>query len=145
MSKIKRLKVSNGTVKVKISEISAPISITHADDFTKYSFSIFFIVFSGFYHFWLFYLNYYYHLFFKINFLKTKNKKKGINNYLFVLKDSFDNSVYIIALNSASLLLKPMREFPIEDFFSFPYYNSLFLMNLPLDVLCLISLIILRL
>ena len=36
MSKIKRLKVSNGTVKVKISEISAPISITHADDFTKY-------------------------------------------------------------------------------------------------------------
>ena len=28
--------VSNGTVKVKISEISAPISTTHADDFTKY-------------------------------------------------------------------------------------------------------------
>ena len=27
---------SNGTVKVKISEISAPISITHVDDFTKY-------------------------------------------------------------------------------------------------------------
>ena len=28
--------ISNGTVKVEISEISAPISITHADDFTKY-------------------------------------------------------------------------------------------------------------
>ena len=28
--------VSNGTVKVKISEIGAPISTTHADDFTKY-------------------------------------------------------------------------------------------------------------
>ena len=28
--------VLSGTVKVKISEISAPISITHADDFTKY-------------------------------------------------------------------------------------------------------------
>ena len=28
--------VSNGTVKVKISEIRAPLSITHADDFTKY-------------------------------------------------------------------------------------------------------------
>ena len=28
--------VSNGTVKVKISEISTPLSITHADDFTKY-------------------------------------------------------------------------------------------------------------
>ena len=36
MGKISRLMVSNGTVKVKISEISAPISITHADDFTKY-------------------------------------------------------------------------------------------------------------
>ena len=36
MGKINRLMVSNGTVKVKISEISAPISITHADDFTKY-------------------------------------------------------------------------------------------------------------
>ena len=36
MSKINRLKVSNRTVKVKISEIRAPISITHADDFTKY-------------------------------------------------------------------------------------------------------------
>ena len=34
--KINRLMVSNGTVKVKISEISAPISITHADDFTKH-------------------------------------------------------------------------------------------------------------
>ena len=29
------MKVSNGTVKVKITEIRAPISITHADDFTK--------------------------------------------------------------------------------------------------------------
>ena len=36
MSKINRLKVSNRTVKVKISEIRAPVSITHADDFTKY-------------------------------------------------------------------------------------------------------------
>ena len=36
MGKINRLMVSNGTVKVKISEISAPISITHADDFAKY-------------------------------------------------------------------------------------------------------------
>ena len=36
MGKINRLMVSKGTVKVKISEISAPISITHADDFTKY-------------------------------------------------------------------------------------------------------------
>ena len=27
---------SNGTIKVKINKISAPISITHADDFTKY-------------------------------------------------------------------------------------------------------------
>ena len=36
MGKTNRLIVSNGTVKVKISEISAPISITHADDFTKY-------------------------------------------------------------------------------------------------------------
>ena len=29
------MKVSNGTVKVKITEIRAPISITHADNFTK--------------------------------------------------------------------------------------------------------------
>ena len=36
MGKINRLMVSNETLKVKISEISAPISITHADDFTKY-------------------------------------------------------------------------------------------------------------
>ena len=36
MGKINRLMVSNRTVKVKISDISAPISITHADDFTKY-------------------------------------------------------------------------------------------------------------
>ena len=36
MGKINRLMVSNGTVKVKISEISAPISTAHADDFTKY-------------------------------------------------------------------------------------------------------------
>ena len=36
MGKINRLMVSNGTVKVKIRKISAPISITHADDFTKY-------------------------------------------------------------------------------------------------------------
>ena len=36
VGKINRLKVSNGPVKVKISEISSPISITHADDFTKY-------------------------------------------------------------------------------------------------------------
>ena len=36
MGKINRLMVSNGTEKVKISKISAPISITHADDFTKY-------------------------------------------------------------------------------------------------------------
>ena len=28
--------VSNGTVKVKISEISAPTSMTNAGDFTKY-------------------------------------------------------------------------------------------------------------
>ena len=36
MGKISRLMVSNGRVKVKISEISARISITYADDFTKY-------------------------------------------------------------------------------------------------------------
>ena len=36
MGKINRLMISNGTVKVKISEISAPISKIHADDFTKY-------------------------------------------------------------------------------------------------------------
>ena len=36
-----------------------------------------------------------------------------------------------------------MREFSIEDFFVFSHYNSLFWMNLPLYVLCLISLIIL--
>ena len=36
MGKINRLMISNGTIKVKISGISAPISITHADDFTKY-------------------------------------------------------------------------------------------------------------
>ena len=35
MGKINRLMVSNGTVKVKTSEISVPISINHADDFTK--------------------------------------------------------------------------------------------------------------
>ena len=36
MGKINSLMVSNRTVKVKISEIRAPISITHVDDFTKY-------------------------------------------------------------------------------------------------------------
>ena len=36
MGKINRLMVSNGTAKVKISKISAPISITDADDFIKY-------------------------------------------------------------------------------------------------------------
>ena len=36
MGKINRPMVSNGTVKVKLSKISAPISMTHADDFTKY-------------------------------------------------------------------------------------------------------------
>ena len=36
MGKINRLMVSNRTVKAKISEISAPISITHSDGFTKY-------------------------------------------------------------------------------------------------------------
>ena len=36
MGKINRLLVSNGIVKVKISENSAPISIIHADDFTKH-------------------------------------------------------------------------------------------------------------
>ena len=35
MGKINQLMVSNETVKGKISEITAPISITHADDFTK--------------------------------------------------------------------------------------------------------------
>ena len=54
-----------------------------------------------------FYLNYYYHFF------KDKLKKKST---LFVLKNSFNNSVYMIALNLVSLLLKPTREFPIEDF-----------------------------
>ena len=34
--KINRLMVSNGTLKVRISENSAPISMTHAGDFTKY-------------------------------------------------------------------------------------------------------------
>ena len=36
MGKINRLIVSSGTVKVKIREIRVPISINHADDFTKY-------------------------------------------------------------------------------------------------------------
>ena len=36
MRKINRLMISNGIVKIKISEISALISITHADDFAKY-------------------------------------------------------------------------------------------------------------
>ena len=36
MGKINRLMVSNGIVKVKISEVNAPISITHADNFRKY-------------------------------------------------------------------------------------------------------------
>ena len=36
MGKINRLMVSNGKIKVQISKISAPTSITHADDFTKY-------------------------------------------------------------------------------------------------------------
>ena len=36
VGKINRLMVSNGLVKVKIREISASISVTHADDFTKY-------------------------------------------------------------------------------------------------------------
>ena len=36
MRKINRVIVSSGTVKVKISEIRAPISIHQADDFTKY-------------------------------------------------------------------------------------------------------------
>ena len=36
MGEINRLMVLNGTINVKISEISTPISITHADDFTKY-------------------------------------------------------------------------------------------------------------
>ena len=35
MGKINRLMISNRTAKVKISEISAPISITHVDDFTE--------------------------------------------------------------------------------------------------------------
>ena len=37
MRKINRLMISNGTVKVKISEISAPISITHADNLQNIS------------------------------------------------------------------------------------------------------------
>ena len=37
MGKINRLMVPNRTVRVKISEISASISITHADDITKFS------------------------------------------------------------------------------------------------------------
>ena len=36
MGKINRRMVSNGIVKVKISKIIAPISITHAADFTRY-------------------------------------------------------------------------------------------------------------
>ena len=36
MVKINRLMVSNGLVKDRISENRAPMSITHADDFTKY-------------------------------------------------------------------------------------------------------------
>ena len=36
MGKINRPMVSNKTVKVKISEISLPISMTHAYDFPKY-------------------------------------------------------------------------------------------------------------
>ena len=33
---IRELLVSNGSVKVRVSESSAPKSITHVDDFTKY-------------------------------------------------------------------------------------------------------------
>ena len=36
MRKINRLMISNGIVKIKISEISALRPITHADDFAKY-------------------------------------------------------------------------------------------------------------
>ena len=36
MGKINRLMVSSGSIRVRISESSAPKSITHADDFTKY-------------------------------------------------------------------------------------------------------------
>ena len=36
MGKINRLMVSNGIVKIKISEVNATIAITHADNFRKY-------------------------------------------------------------------------------------------------------------
>ena len=36
MGKINKSVVSNGVVKVKISEIIAPLLITHVDDFAKY-------------------------------------------------------------------------------------------------------------
>ena len=40
VGKISRLMVSNETAKVKVSQISAPISITYADEFTKYLLNI---------------------------------------------------------------------------------------------------------
>ena len=40
VGKISRLMASNETAKVKISQISAPISITYADEFTKYLLNI---------------------------------------------------------------------------------------------------------
>ena len=89
MGKINRLMVLNGTVKVKNSGISAPISIPHADDFTKY---------------------------FPVIFFSQNKRFLKIMNSLIVLKNSFNCSHYIITLNLVPLLLKPERQFPIDDF-----------------------------
>ena len=67
-------------------------------------------------------------LFFKINF----KKKKKINS-LFVLINSFYDSVYIIALNLVWIALETSEGVSHRRFFSLLYCNSLFSMNLPLD------------
>ena len=36
IGEIKRVYISNGTIRIKISENSSPLSITHVDDFGKH-------------------------------------------------------------------------------------------------------------
>ena len=56
-------------------------------------------------------------IFFKIFFFKiTIIIINFLSLSLFVLKNSFNNSVFIIALNLVSLLLQPLWEFPTKDF-----------------------------
>ena len=76
----------------------------------------------------------------KINFFLKK-----IINSVFVLRNCFNNSVDVIALNLVWIAFETNEGVSHRRFFGFSYYNSLFLMNLPFDVLCLISLIIFRL